>query len=139
MHRSNTNFATIEQLGVWVECREWRKHDEATRIGFSEATLVDIIDKHLDSSIRLSAIVDGTRHVLEPEYVGDFIFDFIWLMRAGLYQMGTRGNLEIRGRSIQVFLPEKLVDLSCPSDQLVPSPNNPAGARGSILDADPPD
>jgi hypothetical protein len=130
MTSSNSTYVTVEQLGAWVECREWRDQGDATRIGFSERTLAEIIDRHLSGCIHLSAIVDGTRCLLQPEAVGDFIFDSIWLIRAGLYQFGTRGNLEIRGRSIQVFLPEKLVDLSCPSDQLVPSPNNPAGERG---------
>jgi hypothetical protein len=130
MTSSNSTFATLEQLGVWVERREWHNQGDATRIGFSEPTLAEIIDRHLSGCIRLSTIVDGTRSVLEPQVVGDFIFDFVWMQRAGLYLLGTRGNLEIRARSILVFLPEKLVDLSCPSDQLAPSPNEPAGVRG---------
>jgi hypothetical protein len=130
MRRLNSIYVTIEQLGVWVERRDWLDQENATGIGFSETTLAEIIDNHISERIHLSAIVDGTRRVLEPEALDDFIFDFVWLKRAGLYRVGSRGNVQIRGRSIQVFLPEKLIDLTCPSDELVPAPSEPAGVKG---------
>jgi hypothetical protein len=44
--------------------------------------------------------------------------------------VGSSGNCEVRGRSIQAFLADKIVDHSCRSDQLVYSPEQPAGRTG---------
>jgi hypothetical protein len=130
MRSGLSTFVTIEQLGVWVERREWFDQNEATQIGFSKATLDGIIEKHSSGAIHLSAIVDGSRRTLDPAEVGDFIFDVAWLHRAGLYLVGSHGNCEVRGRSIQAFLSDKIVDHSCRSDQLVYSPEQPAGDTG---------
>jgi hypothetical protein len=126
----NSLFVTLEQAGVWIESRKWFDHDEATRIGFARATLDEIINKHLHGAIQFSAIVDGSRCTLDAQDVGDFVFEIVWLARAGLFNVGSQGNCEVRGRSIQVFLPDKIGDLSSPSSQLVPSAAVPAGVNG---------
>jgi hypothetical protein len=130
MQRSNSTFVTIEQVGVWIEHHKWFDQNEATRIGFGKATLAQIIDKHLCGAIRFSAIVDGNRCTLDPISVGDFIFEIVWLQRAGLFHAGSRGNCEVRGRSIQVYLPDKISDLSCRSNELVCSPGQQVRVNG---------
>jgi hypothetical protein len=121
MPSENSPFVTIEQAGIWIERRKWFDHNEATRIGFAQATLDDIIDRHLRGTIQFSAILDGSRCTLDALDVSDFVFEIIWLTRAGLFNAGSHGNCAVRGRSIQVFLPDKIVDLSCPSSELVRS------------------
>ncbi len=130
MQSARANFVTIEQLGVWIERRKWFDQSHATRLGFAKATLDEIIEEHRSGSIRLSAIVDGDRSLIERESIDDYIFEITWAVRAGLFVIGSNGNCEVRGRSIQVFLPEKLVDLGCRSSELVHSPSSPEGTIG---------
>jgi hypothetical protein len=123
-------FVTIEQVSVWIERRIWLDQSQATRLGFAKDTLDNIINRHMSGVIRLSAIVDGTRCTLDAEAAGDFIFEIIWSNRAGLFSAGSHGNCEVRGRSIQVFLAEKLADLSCPSAETIRSPGTQAPVNG---------
>jgi hypothetical protein len=130
MQNVTAKFVTIEQVGVWVERRHWFDQNQATRIGFIKGTLDEIINKHLSGAIPFSAIVDGTRCTLDTETAGDFIFEIVWLQRAGLFNAGSHGNCEVRGRSIQVFLADKLTDLSCPSAEIVRCPATHTAVNG---------
>jgi hypothetical protein len=122
MQSHTTTFVTIEQAGAWVERRTWFDQNQATRLGLNKSTLDDIINKHRSGAVRFSAIVDGTRRTLDTEVIDDFIFEIVWLQTAGLFNASSQGNCKVRGRSIQVFLADKLTDLSCPSAQTVLCP-----------------
>jgi hypothetical protein len=130
MPSAHANFVTVEQLGVWIERREWLDQTDATRVGFARATLNEILEKHCLGAIQFSAIVDGDRALIEHASIDDYIFEITWSVRAGLFLAGSQGNCEVRGRSIQVFLPEKLADLGWRSSELVHSPTLPEGAIG---------
>ena len=130
MQRAPAKFVTVEQLGVWIERREWFDQARATRMGFANATLNEIIEKHRSGAIQFSAIVDGERGQIDDQSIDDYVFETTWARRASLLMVGSGGNCEVRGRSIQVFLPEKLADHSRRSSELVHSPALPEGTVG---------
>lgn len=131
--REKTKLVSIEQLGTWIETKRWLKHATATQVGFEAKTLADILDRHAQGEIELSALVDGKRRKLGAEEQRDYNFSIKWEIIARLFQAGSRGNVRVQGRSIKTYLPSKLHYPICPSTTLIHSPAFEPGERGYYI------
>jgi hypothetical protein len=125
-----SKLVSIEQLGVWIETKRWLKHAAATQVGFEAKTLAEIMNKHAEGAIELSALVDGKRRKLSSEEQRDYHFQISWEMIAGLFRTGSRGNVRVQGRSIKTYLPSKLYYPICRSTTLIHSPASGSGEQG---------